>query len=253
MSGVDGGSKLNILNAPSIKKTEAELSASSFVVKKTKPKKQVLTDDEPKIESESVLDSNESNDTEIVNGEEIEAQTQTAKTDEPIKDDLTENNIQEDIVDTLELEPILSDGFTAKKRGKKIDIKADFVIVKDVVFTMYEKVFNNTLSFKPTYKETIADLILYLSKKLSIKNANERFDLEFGLTEISVPDKYSNGYIPLCLKLSKWCKENASINVCEDLLFSITSLYLNSANLNGLTVTELELTTDFEEEIEYSL
>ena len=67
MSGVDGGSKLNILNAPSIKKTEAENSASSFVVKKTKAKKQVnVTSVEPEIEPERIEEDSLSNGVSVV-------------------------------------------------------------------------------------------------------------------------------------------------------------------------------------------
>lgn len=233
MSGNDGGSKLNILNAPSVKTCEAESSASSFAVEKTRQK----SVEKPKTNVVAVAESSAHED---------------IKT-EPKTEQETPNKTEETIEIQSEFLSLPIKDEAPKKKGKKIDIKGEFLKVKDIVFKMYDKVFNSTSSFKPTYKETIADLLLYLSKKLSIKNANESFDLEFGLTGVNVPDKYCSGYIPLCLKLSKWCKDKGVLDVCEDLLFAITSLYLNSANLNGLTVTELELTNDFENEIEYAL
>ena len=120
-----------------------------------------------------------------------------------------------------------------------MDIKPSLIDV----FNLNIKKFNNAIALN------IVNSICTTNFGVS----SESFDLEFGLSNVTVPDKYCSGYIPLCLKLSKWCKDKGVLDVTEDLLFSITSLYLNSANLNGLTVTELELTNDFEVEIEYAL
>ena len=118
---------------------------------------------------------------------------------------------------------------------------------------MYEKVFSKTPSFKPTFEQTVGDLLLYLSKKLSYKNADSEFNSTFGLTGVTILDKYSLGYIPLALKLAKWCEDNKVLTVCEELLFAISSLYLSSSNAIGVTVTELEITTIFENEILFAL
>ena len=53
-----------------------------------------------------------------------------------------------------------------------------------------------------------------------------------------MPKSFEEGYIPYCVKLSKWAEEKGLITICEDMLSALTSIYLESALSFGKTVTE---------------
>ncbi|MBQ3234811.1 MAG: hypothetical protein IJA97_01460 [Clostridia bacterium] len=253
MSGVDGAVKLNSLHAPSVN-TETEKPVSAFAVEKTveefvkelieRPVEEFIKEEQSAEQTNNELDEpiEEIPDIEVAHNEPIEVAPK-----EP--DILIEPEVYVPDVSMLN-EPIET---PKVKRGKKIDLKAEFSKVKDIVFNMYEKVFSKTPSFKPTFEQTVGDLLLYISKKLSFKNADGEFNLALGIASVSIPDKYAKGYIPLALKLAKWCCDNGVLNVSEDLLFSISSVYLSSAKAVGVTITELEIAIDFEDEINFAL
>lgn len=243
MSGVDGAVKLNSLHAPSVKKTETEESVSALAVSK-KPKKLIEKSAEKPVK-EFVKDLLEIPVEEFV--KEDESFTEEVIEEKPkTEEEIVQVSVEGLLEATAEEKPL-------PKKSKKINLKSEFSKVKDLVFKMYEKAFSKTPSFKPTFEETLGDLLLYLSKKLSLKNAHESFNLEFGLTGVSISEKYSKGYIPLCLKLSKWCEDKNLLKISEELLYSISSLYLSSATASGAIITELEIANDFDEEINFAL
>ena len=244
MPGVDGAVKFNSLHAPSVKNTGTEKkkkSVSAFAVEKTV--------------KEFVKDLIEIPVEEFIKAEEETAnETVIEETVEEIKEDIKEP-VEEIIeVKVLEnLEPIVTQEKPKKKDKNFVNVRLEFEKLKDKVFNMYEIAFSKTPSFKPTFEQTVGDLLLYLSKKLSFKNAESEFNSQLGLNGVSIPEKYEKGYIPLVLKLSKWCEDNKVMTVTEDLLYLISSLYLNSAKVCGVVITELEIAIDFEDEINYSL
>lgn len=237
MSGVDGAIKLNSFNAPSVKNTETEKSASAFVVAK-KPKKLIEKSAEKTVE-EFVKDLIE------IPVEEFAKEEETV---EPVQ--VVEETV--DVEPIIEI-PVLVEEKPIKKKGKKISLRAEFEKVKDFIFKMYENAFNKTPSFKPTFEQTVGDLLLYLSNKLSYKNAQNSYNEEFGLTDVKIPSKYDSSYIPLCLKLAKWCEDNGEAFTAEELLYLISSLYLSSAKACQVMITELDIANDFDAEINYSL
>ncbi len=213
MSGVDGVVKLNSFRAPSTLEPETETTVSAFVVQEQIVKEVAEVIEEP---IEEMI-------------EEVDEETFN-----PI-------NIQSEVV------------IDKPKKKNKVDIKTLFLAVESVVQKMYKEVFFKTPNFKPAFETTMGDIILYLSKKLSLKNADREFNAHFGLIDKVVAEKYSKGYIPYALKLSKWCADNNKINVCDELLFAISTVYLESAKLSGVNITELELAGDFASEISYAL
>lgn len=223
MSGVDGAVKLNSLRAPSTKKPETEKAVSEFVV-----------------QEENIVETQEEN---IV-------ETQEEISEEPVEEIVEQ--VQE-IVTEENFEPIIEPIEEIKPKKNKVDIKTLFLSVENIVQKMYVEVFSKTPEFKPTFETTMGDIILYLSKKLSLKNAESAFNSHFGLTGKVIAEKYSNGYIPYALKLSKWLFDNNKMNVIDELLFAISNVYIESARLSSVIINELELANDFEIEISYAL
>ena len=223
MSGVDGAVKLNSLRAPSVAKTETEESVSEFAVQEETFEKDIEEPiEEPKIEP-------------------IE-EVKTEPIEEPIEEISEENYIP---IKQTEIQEVIP------KKKNKVDVKTLFLGVEELIRKMYNEVFSKTPSFKPTFEICMGDIILYVSKKLSVKNAEKDFNVNFGLVNKTVADKYLNGYIPYAIKLAKWCKDNDKMDIIDELFYRITRLYVESAKLSSVTITELEVTTDFESEISF--
>ncbi len=231
MSGVDGAVKLNSFRAPSTKISETVETVSEFAVQ------------EEKIEETTIETITET--VEDVTQETIEETIQEIVT-KPCEEGLTEENFEPIIIEKTEEE-------IKPKKKNKVDIKTLFLSVENIVQKMYLEVFSKTPEFKPTFETVMGDIILYLSKKLSLKNADNSFNDHFGLTGKVISDKYSNGYIPYALKLSKWCSDNGKMSISDELLFAISTVYLESAKLSDVIITELELANDFETEISFTL
>ncbi len=231
MSGVDGAVKLNSFRAPSTKISETVETVSEFAVQE-----EIAEESIEETTVETVLETVE---------EPIEEQVEES-VEEPIEEELTEENFEPIIIEKTEEE-------IKPKKKNKVDIKTLFLSVENIVQKMYLEVFSKTPEFKPTFETVMGDIILYLSKKLSLKNADSSFNDHFGLTGKVVSDKYSNGYIPYALKLSKWCSDNGKMSVSDELLFAISTVYIESAKLSGVVITELELANDFETEISFAL
>lgn len=244
MSGVDGAIKLNSFSAPSVKNTGTEKkkrSVSAFAVEKTVEefvKDLMEIPVEEFIEEEAELQEDQKEETPEVAIEET--------VEEPSK---IENQ-------PIEAEPIIEIpiDFTESdnKKSKKPTIKSEFNKVKDYILNMYQTAFVSK-DFKPTFEQTVGDLLLYLSKKLSLKGAESAFNQELSLIGVTIPDKYSSGYIPLSIKLAKWCETNGFNFTAEELLYLISSLYLTASKFDGVLVTELDIANDFDAEINYSL
>ena len=244
MSGVDGAIKLNSFNAPSVKNTGTEKkkrSVSAFAVEKTV--------------EEFVKDLME------IPVEEFIEEENAQKIEEKPEEEIIEETSEEDVLETpkeqfVESEPTIEIpiDFTVEenKKSKKPTVKTEFNKVKDYILSMYQTAFVSK-DFKPTFEQTVGDLLLYLSKKLSLKGAENAFNQELSLIGVTIPDKYSSGYIPLSLKLAKWCETNGFNFTAEELLYLISSLYLTASKFDGVLVTELDIAIDFDAEINYSL
>lgn len=242
MPGVDGAVKLNSFRAPSTKNSETKVTVSEFVV-----------------QEETVVETNEKEPEEINNepfeevveepgelvGETVEEVVELIEIEKPVEEIV--EAVTDVVINQSEVENVKS------KKKKEVDLKTLFLAVENIVQKMYGEVFSKTPNFKPSFETTMGDLILYISKKLSLKNADSEFNAVFGLTGKVLPDKYSNGYIPYALKLSKWLGDNGKMLVSEDLMFAISTVYLESSKRSNVIITELELANDFEIEISYAL
>ena len=264
MSGVDGAVKLNSFNAPSVKNTGTEKkkrSVSAFAVEKTVEefvKDLMEIPVEEFIEEEKKLQEEQKEETpEVIIEEPIE------ETPEVVIEETVEERVEEIVEEPskienqpIEAEPIIEIpiDFTESdnKKSKKPTVKTEFNKVKDYILSMYQTAFVSK-DFKPTFEQTVGDLLLYLSKKLSLKGAESAFNQELSLIGVTIPDKYSGGYIPLSLKLAKWCESNGFNFTAEELLYLISSLYLTASKQCGVLITELDIAIDFDAEINYSL
>lgn len=139
-----------------------------------------------------------------------------------------------------------------KEEVKTIDIKFEFSKIVDIIKELYDKVFSKSKDFKPSFDETVGDIILYLSAKLNIDGIEKDFNNAFYINAKQIFEKYYNNYIPYALKLSVWCEKKSLLSVSENLLYEISSLYLKLANASGLTLTEEDVATKFSKEIEYA-
>ncbi|MBR3804200.1 MAG: hypothetical protein IKJ14_02500 [Clostridia bacterium] len=241
MSGVDGAIKLNSFNAPSVKNTGTEKkkrSVSAFAVEKTV--------------EEFVKDLMEIPVEEFIEEEAELQEDQKEETPEVVIEETVEPVIEQPV----ELEPIIEIPVDLtvqeNKKSKKPTIKTEFNKVKDYILSMYQTAFVSK-DFKPTFEQTVGDLLLYLSKKLSLKGAESAFNQELSLIGVTIPDKYASGYIPLSIKLAKWCESNGFNFTAEELLYLISSLYLTASKQCGVLITELDIANDFDAEINYSL
>ncbi len=129
------------------------------------------------------------------------------------------------------------------------DIKKEFDKPIAVIKKAYDKVFSKSNNFKPEFGETVGDMILYLSAKLKAINASKDFDNAFGLVDYKIPDKYLKSYIPLAIKLSLWCKDKGVLDICDELLFELSSVYIKSAKNVNVIVTEEDIEKAFSLEI----
>lgn len=129
------------------------------------------------------------------------------------------------------------------------DVKKEFDKATTVIKKTYDKVFSKSRGFKPEFGETVGDMILYLSGKLKKINASVDFDKAFGLLNYNLPQKYFNNYIPLAIKLAVWCKSKGVLDVCDELLFELSSVYIKSAKNVGVIVSEEDIEKAFSLEI----
>ncbi len=129
------------------------------------------------------------------------------------------------------------------------DIKSEFDKPIFVIKKAYDKVFSKSQGFKPEFGETVGDMILYLSAKLKRINASADFDKAFGLLNYNLPQKYFNNYIPLAIKLAVWCKSKGVLDICDELLFELSSVYIKSAKNVAVIVSEEDIEKAFSLEI----
>ena len=129
------------------------------------------------------------------------------------------------------------------------DLKLEFDKPVAVIKKAYDMVFSKSSNFKPEFGETVGDMILYLSAKLRAINASKAFDKALKISDYKIPEKYLSGYIPLAIKLSLWCKDKGVLDICDELLFEISSVYIKSAKSANVIVTEEDIETAFSLEI----
>lgn len=278
-SGVDGAIKLNnSILAPKAKISETKVDVSELSLVKNKEEiydetKTVLEDKTPDIIEENtpiIEDDIKLKKEETI--EEIIEETPEEKVEETIEEIVkTKPKIEPEIEPEKEpeIEPEKEPEIEIKKepiiikeepkistKNTKIisEIKQDFSSLESLILSLYEKVFNKLApNFKPTFEQTVGDMLLYLSSKLKRKNLSATFDELFSLKGVEIDNKYNNNYIPLALQLSKWCKNKNHLDISEEILSLITYLYINSCKAEGVVVTELEIAIEFESEISYSI
>lgn len=225
MPGVSGAVKLNSkVIAPLSKNTETDLSVSAFDLPSKNIVNKVAVEIEEPIKTTKTIEEN------IV-------EEPTEETIQEVKEE-----IQEPTVEEVEREVVSLPVY---------DIKLEFEKPVKIIKTLYDKVFSKSSGFKPEYAETVGDLIFYLSYKLREFNASLEFDNAFSIQNYKLPSKYQSGYIPLALKLSLWCEQKGLLNVLEDLLYEISSVYLKSASSVGVSVNEEMLALAFSQEHAY--
>ena len=175
-----------------------------------------------------------------------ETENSVSDFDLPTKEVVVEQPIEEVVVE----QPIEEVKVKIPAKKSKFNVKAEFDKVVAIVKTAYDKVFSKTPNFKPEFDETVGDLILYLSSKLKNINANAEFDNAFNLSNYALPTKYTNGYIPLALKLAVWCENKKLLQISEDLLYEISSVYKKSADSVGVKLLEFDVASAFDSETE---
>lgn len=165
-----------------------------------------------------------------------------------------EKPVQESIVKTIEKvqkEELIIEKPKPAIEIKEIDYRSEFAKITKIVKSLYEKVFSKSQGFKPTYEETVGDLILYLSAKLKQKGLNEGFDKAFSISQYDAPKKYTSAYVPYAIKLASWCENKKILTVTDSLMFEITALYKACFEQGGKVLTEEELSSQFLTEINY--
>ena len=154
-----------------------------------------------------------------------------AVADEPIESETVK-------VNPVEVEPL-----------EVYDLKKEFDKPIAVIKKAYEKVFSKSVGFKPEFGETIGDMILYLSAKLKAANANLAFDKAFGLVDYNISNKYLSNYIPLAIKLAVWCKQKGVLDICDELLYELSSVYVKCLKAVGVQAGEEDIEKAFSLEI----
>lgn len=150
------------------------------------------------------------------------------------------------VVQEKEIEVIVE-----QPKYNKGDIKTHFNNAVNIIKKLYDKVFSKSPSFKPTFDETVGDLILYLSAKLNRDGVDEIFNMEFGVKSENVFEKYKQNYVPYALKLSSWCEQKGLVFVREDLLYEISALYVVCLGLCGIDAKESLIIDKFATEITF--
>ncbi len=217
LPGVDGATKFNNIVAPSNKNTETKTSVSVFDVQDEEPAKPITINQPEVIEDAEVVE---------------------------------ESEVIEDIK-TEDIEVINEPKTQSKVNAYKLNVTAEFEKITSIVKSLYDKVFSKSTNFKPSYDETVGDLLLYLSAKLKSAKINSQFDNALSLQGYKIPEKYLANYLPYALKLSVWCEQKGYLTVTENLLYEITSLYKKCAEALGIVLYEEDIYTAFSHEIEY--
>ena len=188
-----------------------------------------------------------------------ETKLSVSEFDLPVETSSTEPKILDVIEEKTEIPaPVIAEAeihkpieVEAKKEDyiEVFDLKKEFDKPIAVIKKAYDKVFSKSRGFKPEFGETVGDMILYLSAKLKQINACADFDKAFGLLNYNLPQKYFNNYIPLAIKLAVWCKSKGVLDICDELLFELSSVYIKSAKNVGVIVSEEDIEKAFSLEI----
>ena len=147
------------------------------------------------------------------------------------------------------IEPIEVETVVAEQPLEVYDLKKEFDKPIAVIKKAYDKVFSKSAGFKPEFGETVGDMILYLSAKLKGVNANLAFDKAFGLVDYNISNKYLSNYIPLALKLAVWCKQKGVLDICDELLYELSSVYVKCLKAVGVQASEEDIEKAFSLEI----
>lgn len=250
MSGVNGASKLNIV-APRKSVAETKVTVSAVVVpekSEKQPEIEVLTanltEEETEVQTEEINLQPQEIANEETPVEAIEVASESATGEEIANESAVANSPSEEVVlspteeTEIPKEPILERKFNVN------GILMAYAELESQITRLYIEVFSKTRGFKPSCKQTIADAFNFVYSLLHANGYSLAFERAFGLTGVT-PKSFEEGYIPYCVKLSKWAEDKGLITICEDVLSALTTLYIESALSFGKTITEEGVTETF--------
>ena len=120
------------------------------------------------------------------------------------------------IEETTEKEPII---IKEEKPFNSADVIKGFEEAKGQIKNLYDTIFGYGDKFKPTYQDTVGDLLSYIGGLSTKLNANSEYTRVFGVDTANLCGKYlENDYIPYAFKISVWSYKNKAKNNVYNLL-----------------------------------
>ncbi len=115
--------------------------------------------------------------------------------------------------DTVELEQVVEIDTTIIKPIKKTfdnnEVVSGFEESKEQIKDLYDSIFGYGDRFKPTYQDTLGDLLSYLGGIAYKFGSESDYTKTFGVSVSGLNDKYySQSYIPYSIKIAVWAYKN---------------------------------------------
>lgn len=98
---------------------------------------------------------------------------------------------------------------TIEKTFDKKEVVSGFEEAKVQIKDLYDSIFGYGDNFKPTYQDTLGDLLSYLGGLAYKLGAEKNYTEVFGVNVNSLNDRYySVSYIPYAIKIAVWAYKN---------------------------------------------
>ena len=217
---------LKLSTAPSV---NGDLTINNNLIKTTiKPKKIDVVDglDAPEDNKETQANDNEC----LTENSALKTDVKTAEQEKEVVEitgeaepETVENSIDEDIKEPLEAveivdnkeeeineqKPIETSEEVKVKSFNKQELILGFNEAKNQIKNLYDTIFGYGDKFKPTYQDTVGDLLSYLGG-IAYRLGNEKNYTEvFGVSVSSLNDKYYTvSYVPYAIKIAVWAYKN---------------------------------------------
>ena len=127
----------------------------------------------------------------------------------------TENaeEIIEEIIPELPVEKVQETEKIVEKIFDKKEVVSGFEEAKTQIKDLYDTIFGYGDNFKPTYEDTLGDLLSYLGGLAYKLGAEKNYTEVFGINVNTLNDRYySVSYIPYAIKIAVWSYKNKGKN-----------------------------------------
>jgi hypothetical protein len=132
-----------------------------------------------------------------------EEKTKSAQDKKPKPQDVSIEKTE--VVETI-VKPI-------EKTFDKKEVVSGFEEAKLQIKDLYDTIFSYGDNFKPTYQDTLGDLLSYLGGLAYKLGAEKSFSEVFGINVNTLNDRYySVSYIPYAIKIAVWAYKNKGKN-----------------------------------------